>query len=122
MARILIVDDSPTTAQMNKAALEEEGHEVFLAFDGEEGLKKARETMPELVVLDVMLPKMDGFSVCRLLKFDEKFSRIPVILLTAKASDKDKQTGLGVGADEYMVKDEGFEALVGLVRKHLKKT
>ena len=120
MAKILIVDDSPTTAGLYKAALEEEGHEIITAGDGEEGLNKIKSEKPDLIIMDVMLPKLDGFHVCRMIKFDEKYKKVPVIMLTAKASDEDKRLGSEVGADDYLVKDEGIEALVELVKKRLK--
>ena len=120
MSKILIVDDSPTVTAINQAALEGEGYEVITAADGEEGFKKAREEKPDLILLDVMLPKLDGYNICRMLKFDEKFKNIPIIMLTAKASDADKKTGTVVGADDYVVKGASIEELIGIVKKHLK--
>lgn len=102
--KILVVDDVPATLLALKIRLEYSGYEVLTAKDGAEGLAMAREHKPDLIILDVMLPKMDGFSVCRLLKFDEDYEHIPIIMLTARGQDRDKNIGKEVGADLYITK------------------
>ncbi len=102
--KILIVDDEADLVELLQVLLEQKGYEVFTAFDGQEGLDKVKEKRPDLVVLDVMMPKMDGYQMCRLLKFDEELRQIPVILLTARGQERDKKTGRDVGADDYMTK------------------
>lgn len=102
--KILVVDDVPETLLALKIRLQYSGYEVLTAKDGAEGLAMARECKPDLIILDVMLPKMDGFSVCRLLKFDEEYEHIPIIMLTARGQDRDKEIGKKVGADLYITK------------------
>jgi len=120
MYKILMVDDSATVTAINKEALESQGYEVITASDGEEGFKRAKLESPDLILLDVMLPKLDGYMICRMLKYDEKYKNIPIIMLTAKASDQDRQTGKEVGADDFVVKGASIEDLISIVKKHLK--
>ena len=103
---ILLVDDEETILMLNEHRLRQAGYEVETASDGSEGLQKARALHPAVIVLDVMLPKLDGYKVCQMLKFDENYRDIPIILLTAMNLDQDKQTGLQTGADIYMVKTD----------------
>ncbi len=111
MNKILIVDDETDILELYKIRLEREGHTVLTAADGEEGLRIAREEAPDLIILDLMLPKIDGFKVCSILKSEEETRHIPVIILTARAEDKDKKTGMDVGADDYMTKPFRWEEL-----------
>jgi two-component system, OmpR family, alkaline phosphatase synthesis response regulator PhoP len=105
MARkILVVDDQENIARIVRMMLENKGYTTIWAGDGAEALRLAKTEEPDLILLDVMLPKIDGFKVCRLLKFDKKYSHIPIVLLTAKSSPGDKQTGREVGADYYLEK------------------
>ncbi|MHB8080477.1 MAG: response regulator transcription factor [Candidatus Krumholzibacteriia bacterium] len=105
MARkILVVDDQENIARIVRMMLENKGYATIWAGDGAEALRLAKAEEPDLILLDVMLPKIDGFKVCRLLKFDKKYSHIPIVLLTAKSSPGDKQTGREVGADYYLEK------------------
>ncbi len=105
MARkILVVDDQENIARIVRMMLENKGYATIWAADGAEALRLAKTEEPDLILLDVMLPKIDGFKVCRLLKFDKKYSHIPIVLLTAKSSPGDKQTGREVGADYYLEK------------------
>ena len=115
--RILVVDDVQETLLALKIRLEYAGYEVKVATDGEMGLKLAREMSPDLILLDVMLPKIDGFSVCRLLKFDEEYEHIPIIMLTAKGQDKDRNTGQEVGADMYVVKPYNAKELLDHINR-----
>jgi len=121
-ARILVVDDEPELVQALKIRLEATGYEVITAADGQEGLQKARAEGPDLIILDVMLPKVDGYKVCRLLKFDERFRKIPIMMLTARAQDSDVATGMSTGADKYMVKPFVSKELVAEVRALLKRS
>jgi len=113
------VEDDPVTLLMLKDRLEYEGFDVETAMDGEEGLSRARSGEPECVVLDVMLPKIDGFRVSRLLKFDPKYRGIPVIMLTARSQEADRALGKETGADEYLVKPVDMDSLVQKVREYL---
>lgn len=115
--RILVVDDVRETLLALKIRLEYANYEVITAADGELGLKMARKSNPDLIVLDVMLPKIDGFSICRLLKFDEDYEKIPIILLTAKGQEKDRKTGKIVGADVYLTKPYNAKELLGHIKK-----
>jgi len=102
--KILVVDDEPDVASLLTLMLKSQGYDVITARDGQEALEKARNQNPDLILLDVMLPKMDGYKVARMLKFDENFSHIPIILLTAKIQEKDRQTGMEMGANDYVTK------------------
>lgn len=121
MPKILVVDDSPTVLEVVTAVLVQEGYEVITASDGLEGLNKARSEKPDLIVLDVMLPKMQGYQVCRLLKFDENYKEIPILMYTSKDQEDNKITGLKTGADDYLIKPVEQERLVRLVKEHLEK-
>jgi len=115
--KILVVDDSSLVREMNKAQLEEAGYEVLLAQDGQEGLALAREASPDAILLDLMLPKLDGYKVCRILKFDKDFEHIPVIIFSAKESDSDKKLAEQSGADAYMVKPFNLELFTQTIQR-----
>lgn len=102
--KILLVDDETDIQIIVKARLEALGFEVLVAKDGQEGLDLARKELPDLVVLDLMLPKLDGHKVCRLLKFDKVFENIPVIIFSAKGGETDKKLAEQMGADAYITK------------------
>jgi DNA-binding response OmpR family regulator len=121
-ARILAVDDSPTILEMIKAILIAGGYEVLTAADGAEALEKARAEKPDLILLDVMLPKLDGYRVCRLLKFDQNYKHIPIIMLTAKTEEQSMATGLRTGADQYLTKPIEPETLLASVADELGKS
>lgn len=104
MKKILVVDDEVYILHILDFSLGAEGYEVITAADGEEAIEKARVEKPDLVVLDIMMPKVDGFEACRRLKASPETSGIPVILLTAKGREVDRQMGMEVGADGYIVK------------------
>ncbi len=119
MKSILVVEDEKDMLDLFKIRLEKEGFNVLTAADGEEGLRLAREERPGLILLDMMLPKLDGFKVCRMLKFDRRFRHIPVIILTARAEEKDRNLGLSVGADAYMTKPFKWEEVRGKIEEFL---
>lgn len=102
--KILVVDDENYILHILDFSLGAEGYEVITAEDGEEAVRKAKEERPDLVVLDVMMPKMDGFEACRTIKRDAELATTPVILLSAKARDIDQKQGYEAGADDYITK------------------
>ncbi|RPJ59638.1 MAG: response regulator [Dehalococcoidia bacterium] len=112
MKRILVVEDSRLVSELLRVELGKRGFEVTVRDDGLEGLKTAKEILPDLVILDVMLPSMNGFKICRLLKFDKRFKNIPVIMLTTRSLEDDKKIGITSGADAYMAKPFRVEDLV----------
>jgi len=112
--RILMVEDEEDLRKMVKFRLEAMDYDVLEAEDGQMGLDKARADKPDLVILDLMLPKLDGFKVCRMLKFDEKHKHIPIIMFTARAQEKDELIGKEMGADAYITKP--FEPDVLMVK------
>ncbi len=117
--RILIVDDEPDLAETIQMNLEMEGYECLVAYDGNRGLERARKENPDLIILDVMLPGMNGYKVCRLLKFDEKYKRIPIIMLTAEAQEQDRRLGEQTGADYYMTKPFSADKLLAKIKEYL---
>jgi len=119
--RILIVDDEPDLLTVLRFGLESEGFEVVQASDGEQGLALARQTLPDLMILDLMLPRMDGYKVCRALKFDERYKRIPIFILSARSGDTDRRLALELGADEVHTKPYDMRALVERVRARIEQ-
>lgn len=101
---VLVIEDDRDLAQQMLLRLKSGGYRVELASTGNEGLKKARETRPDLILLDLMLPELDGYRLCRLLKFDANYEQIPVIVLTARALDEDKELAAETGANAFFVK------------------
>ena len=118
--RILIVDDEADLVSVLRIGLEIEGFEVMAASDGEEGLRKAREDRPDLVVLDLMLPKLDGYRVCRALKFDERYRGLPIVILSARSGEQDRRLAFDMGADAFVSKPYDMAALVKLIRARLR--
>ena len=104
LPRILIIDDEADLVSVLRFGLEVEGFEVISAGDGEEGLRLAREQQPALMLLDLMLPKLDGYKVCRALKFDERYKKIPVFILSARSGEQDRKLALEMGADAFVTK------------------
>ena len=102
--KILVVDDEVYLLQILDFSLGAEGYDVVTAEDGEQALNKAKSEQPDLIVLDIMMPKVDGYEACRKLKQDPSMKDVPVILLTAKGRDIDRKLGLEVGADDYITK------------------
>jgi two-component system response regulator RpaA len=117
--RILVVDDEPDIRLVLQTRLETAGYDVSTADDGMRALQQIRSQPPDLVVLDLMLPGIDGFGVCAMVKRDQRFSRVPVIMLTARSRATDRQTGQSLGADAYMTKPFRADELVAKVRELL---
>ena len=122
--RILVVDDEPDFAAIVQGNLEKEGFEVEIAYNGVEGLEKVHSNPPDAVVLDVMMPEMDGYKVCRELKADEKYADIPVVLLTAVASHVTStryshQDGMSTEADDYIAKPASAEEITESIKRLL---
>lgn len=101
--------------------LQSEGYNVITATDGIEALNKVKFDTPDLMVLDLMLPKLDGYKVCRFLKFDERFNKIPIIIITALAQESDREKGEEVGADFYITKPFDFKVLTEKIEELLRK-
>lgn len=120
-SKILIVDDEPETVEIVEFNLKQAGFGVVSASDGDEALKKAKASLPGLIVLDLMLPEMDGTEVCKLLRRDPATANIPVIMLTAKATELDRVLGLELGADDYLTKPFSPRELVLRVKKLLER-
>lgn len=103
-SRVLVVDDDPVIQNLLRVNFEMEGYEVIVASDGVEGLERARQDAPDVVVCDIMMPRMDGLTVARELKADPATAGIPILLLSAKAQQADVQAGTDAGADDYVTK------------------
>ena len=116
--KILVVDDEPTLVATLRYNLEREGYEVITASDGESGLSAARESRPDLLLLDLMLPVLDGLEVCRILRRE---MTVPILMLTAKAEEVDKVVGLELGADDYVTKPFSMRELLARVRALLRR-
>ncbi len=116
--KILIIDDEETTVQLIAFLLEKRGYEVIKACRAEDGLRQAYRTHPDLVLLDIMMPEMDGWEVCRRLR---ELSDVPIIFLTARGEVRDVVKGLEMGADDYIVKPYDNEELIARIRAHLRR-
>jgi len=119
--RILVVEDEEGIVKLVKMYLEHHRYEVVIANDGQEGLEKAKTEKPDLIVLDLMLPKISGYKVCGLLKKDTRYAKTPVILFTAKAQEEDVKLGQEVGADAYIIKPFEPETLLAKIKELLKE-
>lgn len=119
--RILVVDDERSLVEVLAANLEREGFEVLTAFDGQDGLRQARVKLPDLIVLDLMLPVKPGLEVCRELRADPRTRDIPIIMVTAKAEETDELVGFAMGADDYVTKPYRMKVLVQRVKKELRQ-
>ena len=117
MKKILLVDDEQDIVETLKFVLEGEGYTCYCAYNGEDGLKLAKEIIPDLMILDVMMPKINGFKISRLLKFDAKYKDIPIIMLTARIQDSDRQIGEETGADVYITKPFDLDEVLSTVAK-----
>ncbi len=119
--KILIVDDEKDLVKILIFRLEANNYEVISAYDGLEGLEKAKKEKPDLIILDLMLSKMDGYKVCGLLKADTRYNKIPIIVFTAKARDEDMKLGEEVGADAYITKPFKSQVLLDKIKELLKE-
>ena len=117
---LLLVEDDLYSAETLKFALEAKGHEVVLATNGKDALKLVREKPPQLIILDIMLPKMDGYHFCRLIKFDARFKDITVIIVSSKIQEADKKLGIACGGNEYVTKPYDINNLINMVEGYLK--
>ncbi|HTK30444.1 MAG TPA: response regulator [Candidatus Saccharimonadaceae bacterium] len=118
-SRILIVDDEADLVAVLRVGLEIEGFDVIEAADGEEGLRLAREQKPALMLLDLMLPKLDGYKVCRALKFDERYKSLPILILSARSGEQDRRLAMDMGADGFITKPYEMKDLVAKVKHKL---
>ena len=118
--RILVVEDERSIADLVAEALKRQGYRVETAGDGDQALEAAETTLPDLIILDLMLPKLDGWEVCRRLREEETTKRIPVIMLTARRDEKDVVAGLELGADDYLRKPFSLAELLARVKAHLR--
>ncbi len=118
---ILIIEDEPNQAELIRYNLESEGYRVLVAFDGEDGLIQTMETIPDLILLDWMIPKVSGIEVCRQLRKNRSTREIPIILLTARSEEEDKVRGLDIGADDYVIKPYSIKELLARVRAALRR-
>ncbi|HEY4694203.1 MAG TPA: response regulator transcription factor [Bellilinea sp.] len=116
--KILVIDDEPKIVEISRDYLKAAGFDVVQAFDGPSGLASARQTLPDLIVLDLMLPGMDGYDVCREIRRE---SNVPIIMLTARVEETDKIIGLEIGADDYITKPFSPRELVARVRTLLRR-
>lgn len=121
MARILIAEDEPDIRELVAFTLRFAGHEVTTTMNGEEALHKAGEIIPDLIMMDVRMPKMTGYDACRAMKADAKLKDIPVVFLSAKGQDAEIQIGLEAGAEEYLLKPFAPDQLVERVKAILSK-
>lgn len=119
--KILVVDDEPEIVNMIEVRLKANGYEVIPSYSGDDALKKVKESKPDLILLDVMMPPPNGYQVCRTLKDDPDYKNIPVIFLTAKTTESDKFWGMESGADEYVTKPYNAEELLEKIANLLKK-
>src|SRR5262249_42742723 len=117
MSTILVIEDSPTVLTMASSILSSAGHQVMTATDGEQAVQRALDARPDLVLLDVILPGYNGFQVCRVLKANPATADIPVIMLTSKDTDRDREWGIAQGAQDYIVKPFKPETLLGVVSR-----
>ncbi len=119
--KLLIIDDEKEFVETMAERLRTKGYDIISAFDGASGLEKAHTAMPDLIMLDVMMPEMSGFDVCEKLKVDEKYKNIPIIMLTAKFQPADIEFSKALGADAYITKPFELEVLLDMIRKLLKE-
>ena len=117
--KILVVEDDPELVKAVKIRLEQSDYDVITAYDGMAGLDEARRENPDLIILDLMLPKMDGYKLCSLLKRDKKYAKIPIIIFTARAQELDKQISEEVGADLYITKPFQHEIVLAKIKELL---
>ena len=119
--KILVIEDDPATTRLVEYSLRHEGYQVITCSNGLEGIRKAHSEAPDLVILDVMLPGMDGFEICHRLRAEPDTAKLPILMFSAKAQEIDKDTGIKVGADDYLTKPSAPAEIVSRVEKLLAK-
>lgn len=119
--RILVVDDEPTLVRLMEFILAKQGHTMLVANNGEEALEKARIERPDLILLDIMMPRIDGYDVARTIRADSEICHTPIIMLSAKAQDEDIEKGMEVGVNEYITKPFAPDRLVEVVNDYLSR-
>ena len=118
--KILIVEDEPDMRELLRVHLATSGYEVFVASDGEEGMEETKSVGPDLIILDLMMPRIGGYEVCARLKTDQRFQHIPILMFTARAGDLDRLMGFQCGAADYLPKPFNEDMLLGKIQKLLK--
>lgn len=121
MAKIMVIDDSQTIRRTAESLLAKEGYEVITAADGFEALAKVADGHPDLIFIDIMMPRLDGYQACALIKSNTHYASIPVIMLSSKDGLFDRARGRIVGSDQYLTKPFTRDELIGAVRAHLDK-
>jgi DNA-binding response OmpR family regulator len=119
--KILVIEDDPATSRLVDYSLRHEGYQVITCSNGLEGIRKVHSESPDLVILDVMLPGMDGFEICHRLRSEPATAGLPILMLSAKAQEIDKDTGIKVGADDYLTKPSAPAEIISRVEKLLAK-
>ncbi len=119
MKKIIIVDDEQDIVESLKFVLESYNYTCYCAYNGEDGLNLAREISPDLIILDVMMPRINGYKISRLLKFDKKYKDIPILMITARSQEEDKLIGEETGVDEYITKPFDLDNVIDLVNKYI---
>ncbi len=119
--KILVIEDDPATQRLVDYSLMQEGYQIITASNGLEGIRKAIGELPDLVILDVMLPGMDGFEICYRLRSEAATANLPILMFSAKAQEIDKDTGIKVGADDYLTKPSAPADIIKRVEKLLTK-
>ncbi len=117
--KILIVEDEPDMRELLRLHLATSGYDVFVASDGEEGMKETKAIVPDLIILDLMMPRIGGYEVCAKLKADQRFAHIPILMFTGRAGDLDRLMGLQCGAADYLPKPFHEDVLLGKIQKLL---
>lgn len=120
--KILVIEDSHELAYQLRLRLEKAGYDVVLANDGSQGLEMAREQKPSLILLDLMLPELDGYRLARLLKFDRDYEKIPIVVLTARSLEEDRKLAIETGADAYLLKPVEWPVLLETLGNMLETT
>ena len=119
--KILVIEDDPSSMRLTHYILEHKGYKVLMAQNGLEGLRKARSEKPDVIILDVMLPGIDGFEVCHHLRADPQTAQVRILMLSAKAREADKDSGLKVGADDYIIKPAAPSEILSRVENLLEQ-
>lgn len=122
VVKVMVIDDSQTIRRTAETLLSREGYQVLTAVDGFEALARIAEHQPDIMFIDIMMPRLDGYQVCALVKSNPRFAKVPVIMLSSKDGLFDRARGRIVGSDEYLTKPFTRDELIGAVRAHLRST